>query len=218
MLYKSLDPSLFALIVDASKLPEAVCAVALDTVLEDFEDDREALTFIYQLGTIEVGLRCQEINVCLSIKPTEVCLYEMNCGQLIAVCKNRAFLDMQCSEADFSTDAEAILYDLVSGWSMPVELAADVAADLAHPETRFIATFSLPGGLALTESMPGSNGLAYLGDCLLELAGWRVRNSVDLEEAAEYIMADWPEGGAHWWWVATAAEAEILAWVRAGQQ
>ncbi len=221
MLYKSLDPSLFALIQESSGLDGVACADALEVICGDLDTDAEALTWIYQTGTLVVGRMCRESYEDAHDPECDaapaVCLYETNDGQLIAVCGVRAFLELQCSAVDFALDAAAILADDVQDWELERCDADRVAAVLAHPTTRFIATFSLPAGLALTDSQPGSSGLAYLGDGLVTLARIRVRSTPELAEHEGFILADWDEGGEALWWVATASIAEILAWVAAGR-
>lgn len=182
MLYENLDPSLFALICDAAGLDAETCANALEVICGDLDTDAEALTWIYQTGTLVVGRMCRESYEDAHDPECDaapaVCLYEMNGGQLIAVCGVRAFLELQCSAVDFALDAAAILADDVQDWELERCDADRVAADLAHPETRFIATFSLPAGLALTDSQPGVAGLAYLGDGVEVLAGiWEYEHS-----------------------------------------
>lgn len=50
-----------------------------------------------------------------------------------------------------------------------------------------------------------------------EAAETRVWNDPRLFEHREFILADWPEGEAHWQWVVTAEIGEILDWVSAGK-
>ena len=51
-----------------------------------------------------------------------------------------------------------------------------------------------------------------------EQAGRRVQDTPELAAHADFIMADWPEGDAHWQWVATAPVAEIVEWAVAGSK
>jgi len=46
----------------------------------------------------------------------------------------------------------------------------------------------------------------------LEKAEKRVAKSPRLQKHSETIFYDWPEGDAHWQWVATAPVKEIVSW------
>jgi hypothetical protein len=50
---------------------------------------------------------------------------------------------------------------------------------------------------------------------LYERAARRVERSPRLAAHRSLILADWPEGDAHWRWVITATVSEILDWVAA---
>jgi|GEM_PF-2184777 len=45
-----------------------------------------------------------------------------------------------------------------------------------------------------------------------ELARLRVTRSPRLAKYADIILYDWPEGDAHWQWVASAPLTEIVVW------
>ena len=49
-------------------------------------------------------------------------------------------------------------------------------------------------------------------DTLYDIAAQRVRNTPELERHKAFILADWPEGDAHWKWVAVATVEEIVSW------
>ena len=51
-------------------------------------------------------------------------------------------------------------------------------------------------------------------ETLYATAELRVKRSPVLAHHGPTIMADWPEGDAHWQWVATATVAEIVDWAR----
>ena len=53
---------------------------------------------------------------------------------------------------------------------------------------------------------------------MFEKAKARVEDSPQLAPHADFILADWPEGDEHWFWVVTAAEQKILDWVEAGSK
>ncbi len=58
-------------------------------------------------------------------------------------------------------------------------------------------------------------------DDYLEVARIRVTRSPRLAAHADTIMHDWPEGDAHWYWVATAPADEIIDWaetIEAGEE
>jgi len=46
----------------------------------------------------------------------------------------------------------------------------------------------------------------------IETAELRVARSPQLNRLRDVILYDWPEGDAHWQWVATAPAAEIVDW------
>jgi hypothetical protein len=45
-----------------------------------------------------------------------------------------------------------------------------------------------------------------------EVARLRVQRNPQLAAHTDTIMYDWPEGDAHWMWVATGPEDEIIDW------
>ena len=53
---------------------------------------------------------------------------------------------------------------------------------------------------------------------LYAAAAERVHTTPELAEHTDFILADWPEGDAHWQWVVEAPVAEIVDWAIAGQR
>lgn len=141
-------------------------------------------------------------------------LYEGNGGQLIAVCNGRAICELEQVDSAFSEDAPYIAAEDYGNFTVEIVDAEAVSSLINHAETRLICTYD--GAAYTLHDEPGRAGQCYLSDILDHQARGRVRHDAQLAKFESYILADWDEGAAHWYWVATAPKAEILSWIRAG--
>jgi hypothetical protein len=220
---------MFDRIVALSGLSPDQAADALEVITMEMEDDA-ALAWCYDQGARFVGEACREswddahqgvddYGVDLPapapapVPVTEVRLFEANGGQLFALAGGRAFLELEFSSSNFAEDAAAIMDGMLDDWTLFVGDAGQVADLLAHPETRFIASYDAAG--VHLQKHPLTNGTEYLGDAILRrLAEQRVSRSSALDAHRDFILGDWPEGMNHLWWVATADAYAILRWVQ----
>jgi hypothetical protein len=140
-------------------------------------------------------------------------LYETNGGTLILRRGQRIWEGLEQTDSTFRDDAQAILNYQTADWTIESRMFEGSIDIIAHIETKAVARYTHEGDILLEhEVRPGRSALRYLGATLYTLAEKRVQNNAYLLPMRDIIMSDWPEGEAHWWWVATGLIHDITRW------